>query len=157
MYPCGLVGRSLKYPKRDRPFPSRRPLFQSEAKCQAIDMKIIFYSHTNETHFPRKVLHLASYWKRMVLELGNCPTATIKIFCVWTTRSTPPLSFCQTKLQTHYWYIKLVILSFTFMCRAFTWTQWKPCFLMQFPRNLQSDVTSDTKRPLQVSYAASRS
>ena len=29
---------------------------------------------------------------------------------------------------------------------------------MQFPRNLQSDITSDTKRPLlQVSYAASHS
>ena len=78
------------------------------------------------------------------------------LLCVWTTRSTPPLSFCQTKLQTHYWHIKLVILSFTFMCRAFTWTQWKPCFLMQFPRNLQSNATSDTKRRLQVCYAASR-
>ena len=82
MHPCGLVGRSVKYPKLDRPFLRRRPLFQSEAKCEAIDMKIIFYSHTNQTHYPRRVLHLASYWKWTFLELGNCPTATIKTFCV---------------------------------------------------------------------------
>ena len=36
-------------------FPSRtKPLFQSEAKCEAIDMKITSYSHSNKTHFRRK-------------------------------------------------------------------------------------------------------
>ena len=28
-----------------------QPLFQSEAKCKAIDMKMIFHSHANKTHF----------------------------------------------------------------------------------------------------------
>ena len=28
-----------------------KPLFQSEAKCEAIDMKMILYSHANKTHF----------------------------------------------------------------------------------------------------------
>ena len=42
MHLRGLVGRSAKYPNRGKPFPSRRPLFQSEAKCEAIDMKISF-------------------------------------------------------------------------------------------------------------------
>ena len=38
----------------NRPFPSfPKPLFQSEAKCEAI-MKTIFYSHANKTHFPMK-------------------------------------------------------------------------------------------------------
>ena len=33
-------------------FPSGlKPLFQREAKCKAIDMKIIFDSHRNKTHF----------------------------------------------------------------------------------------------------------
>jgi len=32
--------------------PSRpQPLFQSEAKCKAIDLKMFFYSHANKTHF----------------------------------------------------------------------------------------------------------
>ena len=34
------------------PFTScSEPLFQSEARCKAIDMKMIFYSHANKTHF----------------------------------------------------------------------------------------------------------
>ena len=31
-----------------------KPLFQSEAKCEAIDMKMISYSHANKTHFHKK-------------------------------------------------------------------------------------------------------
>ena len=35
--------------------PSRpQPLFQSEAKCKAIDMKMFFYSHVHKTHFQKK-------------------------------------------------------------------------------------------------------
>jgi len=30
------------------------PLFQSEAKCKAIDLKIIFYAHSNKNHFHNK-------------------------------------------------------------------------------------------------------
>ena len=37
-------------------FPSCfKPLFESEAKCRAIDMKVIFYSHANKTHFHKKI------------------------------------------------------------------------------------------------------
>ena len=28
--------------------------FKSEAKCEVIDMKIIFYSHVNKTHFQKE-------------------------------------------------------------------------------------------------------
>ena len=36
-------------------FPSSfKPLFESEAKWRAIDMKVIFYSHANKTHFHKK-------------------------------------------------------------------------------------------------------
>ena len=35
--------------------PSRpQPLFQSEAKCKAIDMKMFFYSPVHKTHFQKK-------------------------------------------------------------------------------------------------------
>ena len=38
-----------------RPFPScPKPLFQSEAKCEAIDMKMSFYFHAHKTHFHKK-------------------------------------------------------------------------------------------------------
>ena len=41
--------------KRYRPFLSYpKPLFQSEANCKAIDVKMIFYSHANVTHFHYK-------------------------------------------------------------------------------------------------------
>ena len=56
----------------DRPFVRCfKPPFQSEAKCKAIDMKMIFYSHTNITTFTREAFHLASFWKWEFLELGN--------------------------------------------------------------------------------------
>ena len=36
----------------NRPFPScKKSHFQNEAECEAIDMKMISYSHANETHF----------------------------------------------------------------------------------------------------------
>ena len=36
----------------NRPFPSsKKSHFQNEAKCEAIDMKMISYSHANKTHF----------------------------------------------------------------------------------------------------------
>ena len=34
---------------------SELPKVQSEAKCEAIDMKIPFYSHANRTHYHMKV------------------------------------------------------------------------------------------------------
>ena len=38
-----------------RPFPScLKPQFQSEVKCEAIDMKMIFHSHVNKTRFRKK-------------------------------------------------------------------------------------------------------
>ena len=42
-----------------------KPLFQSEAKCETIDMsmKMIFYSQAHGIHFHTKDLHLALCWK----------------------------------------------------------------------------------------------
>ena len=31
-----------------------KPLFENEAKCEAIDVKMIFSSHANKTHFHKK-------------------------------------------------------------------------------------------------------
>ena len=36
-----------------------KPLFQSEAKCQTIDIKMIFHSHSNKTHFQKKSFALS--------------------------------------------------------------------------------------------------
>ena len=37
------------------PFPSsKQSHFQSEAKCESIDVKMIFHSHANKTHFHNK-------------------------------------------------------------------------------------------------------
>ena len=38
------------------------PLFQSKAKCEAIDMNMIFYSHANRTHFHKEGFALALFW-----------------------------------------------------------------------------------------------
>ena len=40
---------------RNRPFPSsKKSHFQNEAKCEAIDMKMIFNYYANKTHFHNK-------------------------------------------------------------------------------------------------------
>ena len=55
-----------------RPFLScLKPLFQREAKCGAIDMKMSFYSHAMKLIITRKVWNLASFWKWGFLELRN--------------------------------------------------------------------------------------
>ena len=56
----------------NRPFPSsKKSHFQSEAKCEAIDMKMIFNYDAKKLIFTTKVSHLASFWKWDFLELGN--------------------------------------------------------------------------------------
>ena len=41
--------------KNNRPFPSsKKSHFQNEAKCEAIDMKMIFNYYANKTHFHNK-------------------------------------------------------------------------------------------------------
>ena len=48
--------------KANRPFPScLKPLFQDEAKCEAIGMKTIVILISIKLIFTRKVLHLASF------------------------------------------------------------------------------------------------
>ena len=47
-----------------------QPLFQSEAKCKAIDMKMIFHSHANKTHFrseSKNKIQLVVYYQCCVL------------------------------------------------------------------------------------------
>ena len=54
------------------PFPSSPgPLYQNKVKSSAFDMQMIFHSHANKTHFRKKVVHLASFWNWVFLELGS--------------------------------------------------------------------------------------
>ena len=51
-----------------RPFLScLNPVFRSEAKSKAIDMKMNFYSHVNNTHFLKKGFALGLVLKVRVL------------------------------------------------------------------------------------------
>ena len=65
---CYKVFCIFLYKKRSFPSYAKR-LFRNEAKYDVIDTKIIFYCHANKTHFERKVLHLASFWKLEFSEL----------------------------------------------------------------------------------------
>ena len=62
------------------PFPSwLKPLFQSEAKCEAIDM--IFYSHENKTRFHNKGLE-----KQAVIKLGGHGYINVDLHITTTLR-----------------------------------------------------------------------
>lgn len=54
---------------RNRPFPSSlKPLFQSEAECEAIDLKMIFFLFSyNKTHLHNKSFALSLDLKGRVL------------------------------------------------------------------------------------------
>ena len=67
-----------------------KPLFQRKAKCEAIDMKMNFYSHANKTHFHNKGFVLS-----LVLKVG--------VFGIWkwsiSTRKTPiAIYYCLLRL-----------------------------------------------------------
>ena len=56
----------------NRPFPSsKKSHFQSEAKCESIDMKMIFNYDANKTHFHNKGFALNLVSRVSFLELGN--------------------------------------------------------------------------------------
>ena len=55
MFLVSMVINSYEANQINKPFPSSPgPLFQNEGRCSAFDMKIIFHSHANKTHFHKK-------------------------------------------------------------------------------------------------------
>ena len=52
-----------------------RPLFRSKAKCDAIDMKMPFHSHANETRFHKKVFALSLVLKVRVFGTPKRPVS----------------------------------------------------------------------------------
>ena len=69
----GLTEQSRQAHKRmNRPFSScLKLLFQTEAKCEAIDMKVIFSLMQIKFIFTRKVLYIASFLKWEFFNLRN--------------------------------------------------------------------------------------
>ena len=68
--------------KLNRPFPSsKKSRFESEAKCEAIDMKMIFNCDANKTHFHNKGFSLSlvlkvrffgtQKWPIYIIVIGN--------------------------------------------------------------------------------------
>ena len=58
----------------NRPFPSsKKSHFQSEAKCEAIDMKITFHYDANKTHFHNKGFALSLVLKVRFLGTRKWP------------------------------------------------------------------------------------
>ena len=63
---------TFRLPQVNRPFASsKKSHFQNEAKCEAIDMKMIFNYYANKTHFHNKGFALSLVLKVRFLELGN--------------------------------------------------------------------------------------
>ena len=60
----------------NRPFLSCfKPVFQSKATCDAIDMKTIFYSHANETRFQKEGFALSLVLKVRVFGTQKWPVS----------------------------------------------------------------------------------
>ena len=60
-------------------FELAKPLFQSEAECEAIDMEMIFYSHTNKTHFHKKGFALSLVLKVRIVGTRKQPSGEFKL------------------------------------------------------------------------------
>ena len=64
--------------RSNRPFPSsKKSHFQNEAKCEAVDMKMIFNYYASKTHFHNKGFALSLVLKVRFFGTRNCP------FCVF--------------------------------------------------------------------------
>ena len=63
------------------------PLFQSEAKCEAIDMTIKFHSHSNKTHFNEEGFAFSLLLKVRVFGIQKIPISTRQIFKTGTCQS----------------------------------------------------------------------
>ena len=84
----------------NRPFlSSKKSHFQSEAKCEAIDMKMIFNYDAKKLIFTTKVSHLYLSWKWDFLELGN-NDGRQSVSQTRPMRPTPPFPGLQT--QTYF-------------------------------------------------------
>ena len=68
---CKNVCLQLAFPS------SPAPLFQNESKCSVFDMKMIFYSHANKTHFHKKDCALGLILKVRVFETQKWPILLI--------------------------------------------------------------------------------
>ena len=69
---------------QNRPFPSsKKSYFQSEAKCEAIDMKMIFNCDENKTHFHNKGFALS-----LVLKVRFFGTRERRIKTVTVTKTS---------------------------------------------------------------------
>ena len=85
------------------PFPScLSSLFQSEAKCEAIDMKMIF-SHANKTHFHNKGFALGLILKVRVFGTQKWPINR-HAFCIGNG-----MIFSDIWHKYHQWYFEIVI------------------------------------------------
>ena len=108
MHDCGLWQEKcfLKPSQSDgnSPFPScLKPLFQSEAKCRAIDMEMIFYSHANKTHFHNKGFALGLILKVRVFRTRKWPINR-HAFCIGNS-----MIFSDIWRKYHQWYFEIVI------------------------------------------------
>ena len=68
-----------------------KPLFQSEAKCEAIDMKMNFYSHANKTHF-----HNRGFVPSLVLK--------VEVFGIWKWS----ISTRKTTISIYFYLLRLI-------------------------------------------------
>ena len=62
-----------------------KPLFQSKAKCKAIDMKRIFHSHANKTHYHKNGFTLGLVVKVRVFGIIIIIIITIIIIIITNT------------------------------------------------------------------------
>ena len=85
------------YRYANRPFPSsKKSHLQSEAKCEAIDMKMIFNYDANTTHFHNKGFALSLVLKVRFFGTRKWPI-NLKIVDFW--------EYCFNKHLEHYFFI----------------------------------------------------
>ena len=66
--------------QKNRPFPSSPgALHENEVKCSAFDMKMIFHSHANKTHFHKKGCALGLILKGRVFGIRKWPISFVFI------------------------------------------------------------------------------
>ena len=93
--------RSVSAPSANRPFPRfAEPLFQREAKCEAINMTMVFCFHANKIHFRKKGCAFSHVLKVRVFGTRRWSIKPCDALSLSPSLLPPPPPLCATTDET---------------------------------------------------------
>ena len=95
------------------------PLFQNEGRFSAFDMKIIFHSHANKTHFHKKGCAASLILKKRVFGTRDWPIVKLGSFGYINSQSNRVEKYNQAQRMQ----MRRLLFAVEPLCKIFVWRQ----------------------------------